>query len=87
MKKPKKTSPTYDCPECGYTEPKGSYEESVEVNIEYVCPECNHAGETTAPYKRKTWKGAKAFVFICQSCNAKIGITKRMKDPKPPKKK
>lgn len=82
MRKPKKTSPTYDCPVCGYTEPKKEHESSAIINIEYLCPECGHAGETTAPYVRKTWKGVKAYVFVCQSCNAKIGITKKMKEPK-----
>jgi predicted RNA-binding Zn-ribbon protein involved in translation (DUF1610 family) len=82
MKKPKKTSPTYDCPACGYSEPKTEHEESATINIEYVCPSCGHAGETTTPYKRRTWQGVKAFVFTCQACNEKIGLTKKMKEPK-----
>ena len=86
MKKPKKTSLTYDCPECGYNEPKAEYEAAAVVNIEYVCPECGHAGEATSEYKRKTLQGVKSFIFVCGACKAKLGITKKMKEPKPKKK-
>lgn len=86
MKKPKKTSPSYDCPKCDYKEPKVVHEESLTVNVEFVCPSCDHAGETTTPYKRKTWLGRKAFVFNCTNCNEKIGITKKMAEPKTKKK-
>ncbi|MBR9692471.1 hypothetical protein GOV07_00910 [Candidatus Woesearchaeota archaeon] len=87
MKKPKKTSLTYDCPKCGYNEPKAEYEAAAVVNIEYVCPECSHAGETTSEFKRKTLQGVKSFIFVCEACKTKLGITKKMKVPKPKKKK
>ncbi len=82
MKKPKKTSPTYDCPKCGYAEPKKEHEETAELNIEYECPKCGHKGETTVEYKRRTWQGVKAYVFKCEECGEKIGLTKKMKEPK-----
>jgi len=82
MRKPKKTSPTYDCPACGYAEPKAAHEASLVVNVDYVCPECGHAGETTTEYKRKNWHGVKAYVFVCGQCKAKLGITKKLKEPK-----
>lgn len=72
----------YVCPECGFTEEKKEHEESCEVKIIYTCPYCKHEGETTTPYKRKKFEGADAFVFECQKCKKKIGITKKMKDTK-----
>lgn len=72
----------YVCPECGYTEDKKEHEESLNLEIEYVCPECGHSGDTETAYKRKSFKGVPAFVFECQGCGAKLGITKKMKAPK-----
>ena len=72
----------YVCPSCGHTEAKADHEEGLEVNCIYTCPHCEHKGEATMPYKRKTWQGVKAFVFNCEDCGEKIGITKKMKEPK-----
>ncbi len=82
MKKPNKRAAEYVCPECGYSEPKTEHEAGIVLNVEYVCPECGHAGETTTEYKRKTWRGVKAYVFTCANCKAKLGITKKLADPK-----
>ncbi len=82
MKRPKKTSLTYDCPSCGYAEPKAEHEAGLVVNVEYVCPSCGHAGEATTEYKRKSWQGVKAYLFSCAQCKEKIGVTKKLKDPK-----
>ncbi|MCF7901238.1 hypothetical protein K9L67_03350, partial [Candidatus Woesearchaeota archaeon] len=71
----------YVCPECGYSEDKKEHEDKAEVFVEYTCPFCEHSGETTTPFKRKTWQGRPAYVFICDSCKEKIGITKRMAAP------
>jgi predicted RNA-binding Zn-ribbon protein involved in translation (DUF1610 family) len=72
----------YVCPECGYSEEKKEHEEKLEVKVIYTCPSCSHEGETTTEYKRKKWMGVDAFVFKCDSCGAKIGITKKMKAAK-----
>jgi len=69
----------YVCPECGYTVPKGEYEDSLTVNIEYTCPHCMHEGKTQASYKRKKFKGVDSIVFVCDKCGEKIPITKKMK--------
>ena len=72
----------YVCPECGYTKEKEEYEESCTVNVIYKCPYCGNEGETTTPYKMKTFEGVKSYVFECQKCGKKIGITKKMKKSK-----
>jgi predicted RNA-binding Zn-ribbon protein involved in translation (DUF1610 family) len=72
----------YVCPECGHTETKKDHEEALDLEIMYKCPFCGHEGEATTKYKRRTYKGVKAFVFKCGKCNEKIGITKKMKEPK-----
>lgn len=72
----------YVCPECKYTVEKGEYEDTLTANIAYTCPHCSHKGETQIPYKRKTFEGAKALVFLCDKCKGKIPITKKMKSVK-----
>ena len=77
----------YVCPECGYSEEKNEHEESCTVECQYTCPECGKEGEGTTPYKRKTFQGVKAFVVECEHCQAKIPLTKKLKEPKKKKKK
>ena len=87
--KPKIRSKEYECPECKHSVEKQAYEETLECEIQYTCPKCEHAGEIAVPFKRKSFqiideetgkkKAAKAVVFNCESCNEKIGITKKMK--------
>ncbi len=72
----------YKCPECGYTVSKEEFDPTLTVEIEYKCPFCGNEGEAETEYKRKTWKGVKAYVFKCGKCGKKIGITKKMKKPK-----
>ena len=81
-KKPKIRADTYECPGCGFSKPKQEYEESLTVEIIYTCPYCGHSGEATTEYKRKSWEGVKAYVFVCEGCGKKIGITKKMKEKK-----
>ncbi|MGV8169151.1 MAG: hypothetical protein ACP5N3_03790 [Candidatus Nanoarchaeia archaeon] len=72
----------YICPECKHTVPAQEYEDTLTTNIEYTCGGCSKSGQTTAPYKRKTYMGAKAILFECQFCHKKIPITKKMKETK-----
>ncbi len=72
----------YVCPECNYTVEKKEYEETLTASVAYICPHCKHEAETEIPFKRKTYQGVKAIVFNCESCNEKIPITKKMKEPK-----
>ena len=72
----------YVCPECGHTEEKSEHEPKLDVEVIYTCPYCGKSGEATTPYVRKTWQGVKAYVFTCDGCNEKIGITKKMKKSK-----
>ncbi len=72
----------YVCPECGFTEEKKQHEESLTLEAKYTCPHCGKEGEGTTEYKRKTFEGVKACVVVCQHCEGKIGITKKMKEGK-----
>jgi len=72
----------YVCPECGHTEEKAEHEEKLTVSVVYTCPFCGHSGETTTPYKRKSWNGVPSYIFVCDGCGKKIGITKKMKKGK-----
>ncbi|MGM5480584.1 MAG: hypothetical protein ACQESC_03935 [Nanobdellota archaeon] len=85
--RPKVRSKEYVCTECGYEVPKDDLEPSLFLEVKYTCPHCNHEDETTTPYKRKTYKGVPSYVFLCGGCGEKIAITKKMKKPKPKKKK
>ncbi|MBR9676080.1 hypothetical protein GOV05_03670 [Candidatus Woesearchaeota archaeon] len=72
----------YACPECGYTEDKFEHEKNVVVQAAYTCPYCKKEGESETDFKFKSWRGVKAYVVLCEHCNEKIGITKRMAFPK-----
>ncbi len=78
----KRRSKEYVCPECDYTISKEELEPTLDVEIQYKCPHCGNEGETTTEYKRKSFKGVPAYVFKCDKCGEKIGITKKMKEPK-----
>ena len=92
--KKKTRSSKFVCETCGYEEKKKKTEERATVNIHYICPHCEHEGDTTTKYDRRTYLGKKAFVFKCDECWQEIPITKRVKrldrlktkkNPKPPK--
>lgn len=72
----------YVCPECGYTEEKAEHEESLSLEAQYTCSYCGKEGEATTQYKRKKFKGVDAYVIVCEHCNEKILITKKLKDIK-----
>ena len=72
----------YECPACTYQEEKIPHEESLMLEAQYTCPECGKDGEGTGQYKRKSYLGAQAYVVDCQHCNAKIPITKKLKELK-----
>jgi len=72
----------YRCPECGFTESKEEHEPKLTVEVLYTCPHCGEEGEATTEYKRKSFDGVPAYVFVCEKCGEKIGITKKMKKTK-----
>ncbi|MCK5107678.1 MAG: hypothetical protein KAQ83_03045 [Nanoarchaeota archaeon] len=84
--RPKIRATEYICPECGYSEEKVEHEESLSMQIKYICEFCEFEGEAEVPFKRKTFKGVKSVVFECGKCNEKMAITKKMKEVKKKKK-
>lgn len=72
----------YDCYSCGYSESNEQVENSLMVNIDYKCPHCGNESDTTTEYRRKTFEGVQSYVFECQKCHKKIGLTKKMKETK-----
>lgn len=80
--KVKVRSKEYSCPNCEFTEEKKEHEESLQLEATYTCPHCNKKGESTAPYKRKAYKGVQSFVVECQHCGEVMPLTKKLKDPK-----
>ena len=72
----------YVCYSCSYTESNEQVENSLLINVEYKCPHCGNEGETTSEYKRKVFEGIPSYVFECQQCRKKIGLTKKLKDTK-----
>lgn len=77
-----KKSEYYVCNSCGCQESNEQVENGLVLNVEYKCPYCGNEGETTTEYKRKTFEGVPSYVFECQKCHKKIGLTKKMKDTK-----
>jgi hypothetical protein len=80
--RPKIRSTEYECPACKYSEPKVAHEESLQIEAMYSCPKCQKKGESSGPYKRKTYQGVPSYLVECSACGEKIPITKKMKDPK-----
>ena len=80
--KPDKKSPNYECPNCKHQITNEETESRLKVEIEYKCVDCGNEGMTTTEHKRITFEGVQAYVFTCEKCNAKMGITKKMKKTK-----
>ena len=72
----------YTCPSCGFTEEKKVHEESLTLEAKYTCPACGKEGESTTPYKRRSFMGVQAYVVDCSNCGEKIPVTKKLKDIK-----
>ena len=72
----------YVCNVCGYQEGNEQVENSLVLNVKYKCPHCGFEGETTTDYKRKSFEGVQSYVFECQKCKKKIGLTKKLKETK-----
>ena len=85
--KPDKKSPIYACKSCRYEEKNEDVENSLTINVEYKCPYCGNEGETTTEYIRKTFEGVPSYVFECEKCRKKIGLTKKLKESKKGKEK
>ncbi len=87
--KPKIRAKEYVCHECKYSEEKKEHEEKLTASIKYTCPHCEKSGETEIPFKRKKVQlfneekqkkySVDALQFLCDHCNEKINITKKMK--------
>ena len=79
----------YVCPACQFTIPEQQYEDTLTFSAIYTCPYCGKSGEAQVPYKRKKVKvfdeetlkekTADAVQFLCQHCEGKINVTKKMK--------
>jgi len=80
--KPDKKSPYFECPSCKYQEPNEETESDLRVEIEYQCPHCKNKGMTTTECKRSNFEGVPAYIFVCEKCDKKIGITKKLKKTK-----
>lgn len=77
-----KKAENYVCYSCNYLETNEQVENSLRINIDYKCPHCENEGETTSEYKRKSFEGVQSYVFECEKCHKKIGLTKKLKATK-----
>lgn len=80
--KAKIRAPEYVCPACDHSVPKSQYEDTLEAEAIYICPECGKKGEASIPFKRKKIDGTETLRFVCGSCKANIDVTKKMKEKK-----
>ncbi len=78
--KPKIRSKIY-VDDAGKEYPVEEIDPTLKLEVKYKSPHNGEEGETTIPYKRKTFQGVPAFVFEDSEGN-KIPITKKMKQPK-----
>lgn len=80
--KPDKKADYYECPQCKCQEKNEEVESGLQLEVEYKCPYCGNEGQTATEYKRKVFEGVPAFVFVCEKCGKKIGLTKKLKETK-----
>ena len=75
-------SKDFVCNKCDYQTTKEEAEEMAELQAVYTCPHCGKEGEYSGPYKRKSFQGVQSYIVVCEHCNEKIPLTKKMKEPK-----
>jgi DNA-directed RNA polymerase subunit M/transcription elongation factor TFIIS len=80
--RPKIRAKEYVCPECGHTEEKDAYEETLTAEAKYTCPGCKKKGESTASFRRKKIDGVETLRLKCQHCAGNIDVTKKMANKK-----
>src|SRR3990167_2489237 len=69
------------CPKCKKAK-MGKPVEKGKVKIranDYVCPACGKDGEGTTPYQRKKYQGIQSYLIVCQHCQEKRPVTKKLK--------
>lgn len=80
-------SKEFVCNKCGFEADKDETEATAKLEAIYTCPHCKKDGESSAPYKRKSYLGVQSYIVECQHCGEKIALTKKLKEPKPKKSK
>jgi len=80
--KPDKKADFYECPECEHKIPIDEMDELLKLQVEYDCPHCHNEGMAETDYKRQSFKGVQAYVFLCEKCGEKIPVTKKLKEIK-----
>ena len=70
------------CNKCNYQESNEDVEKDLKIEVNYKCPYCSFEGQTATEYERKNFEGVPAYVFACEKCGKKIGLTKKLKDSK-----
>jgi len=81
-----KKSPNYICKECKHEAEKEAYEDTLIVNIDYVCPHCGSHAECQVPFKRikarildeatGKKKNCDVIRFPCAACKTDVDIIK-----------
>lgn len=69
----------YVC-DCGHSESKAEYENSLVASAEYECSACGKTGEAEVPFKRKVINGVQTIRLTCEKCGAHLDVTKKMKE-------
>lgn len=77
--KVKVRSAVYQCPGCGFEEPKAAHEKRLVMQVRYTDETGKNWKAAQAPYQLKTWKGMKSYVFMNEFTGEKMGVTKRLK--------
>lgn len=73
----------YVCPECGHTEEKETYEDTLNANVAYTCT-CGNSDEVELSFKRKKIsveiggkkKRKNGISFNCSKCSKEIKVLK-----------
>ncbi len=83
LKKPKKRAKKYKCDSCGEEFTKEKYEELLEYNLEYTCPECGFEGGKHGNWDKPASKNSKIMLkFRCPECDNLIKVYRLKKKGK-----
>ena len=78
----------YVCSSCGHEVNVENFEETLNINIKYICPYCENQDEVSMSYKNKkvkivdeegNKKSVEAIRFQCSKCQKNIDIVEKMK--------
>lgn len=83
LKKPSKRAKKYECSACNAEFKKEEYDELLEYNLEYTCPECGYEGKEHGSWDKPKSKTSTVMLRVgCPECGEKFKVYRMGKKKK-----